>query len=54
VALEHVSTVWIFNPRIFRMLFLLSNKKTAFVCEFQHTPLWNFIFFLNVPLFLCM
>jgi hypothetical protein len=22
-ALEHVSTVWIFNPRIFHMLFLL-------------------------------
>jgi hypothetical protein len=33
-ALEYVSTVWFFNPRIFHMLFLLS--KTAFVCEFQH------------------
>jgi hypothetical protein len=25
-ALEHVSTVWIFNPRIFHMLFLLSKN----------------------------
>jgi hypothetical protein len=25
-ALEHVSTIWIFNPRIFHMLFLLSKK----------------------------
>jgi hypothetical protein len=24
-------------------------QKTAFVCEFQHTPLWKMIFFLNVP-----
>jgi hypothetical protein len=25
-AQEHVFTVWIFNPRIFHMLFLLSNN----------------------------
>jgi hypothetical protein len=25
-ALEHVSTIWIFNPRIFHMLFLLSTN----------------------------
>jgi hypothetical protein len=25
-ALEHVSTIWIFNPRIFHMLFLLSKN----------------------------
>jgi hypothetical protein len=25
-ALEHVSTVWIFNPRIFHMLILLSKN----------------------------
>jgi hypothetical protein len=25
-ALEHVSTVWIFNPRIFYMLFLLPKN----------------------------
>jgi hypothetical protein len=25
-ALEHVSIVWIFNPRIFHMLFLLSKN----------------------------
>jgi hypothetical protein len=24
-------------------------KKTAFVCEFQHTPLLKMIFCLNVP-----
>jgi hypothetical protein len=42
-ALEHVSTVRIFNLRIFHMLFLLS--KTAFVCEFQHTPLWKLMIF---------
>jgi hypothetical protein len=24
-ALEHVSIIWIFNPRIFHMLFLLSK-----------------------------
>jgi hypothetical protein len=26
VALEHVSTIWIFNLRIFHMLFLLSKN----------------------------
>jgi hypothetical protein len=26
-ALEHVFTVWIFNPRIFHMLFLLSKNS---------------------------
>jgi hypothetical protein len=25
-ALEHVSTIWFFNPRIFHMLFLLSKN----------------------------
>jgi hypothetical protein len=41
-ALEHVSTIWIFNPRIFHMLFLC--QKTAFVCEFLHTPSWKINF----------
>jgi hypothetical protein len=31
-ALEHVSTIWIFNPRIFHMLFYC--QKMAFVCEY--------------------
>jgi hypothetical protein len=30
---EHVSTIRIFNPRIFHMLFFWS--KNAFVCEFS-------------------
>jgi hypothetical protein len=42
-ALKHVFAIWIFNPIIFHMLFLLS--KTAFVCEFQHTPLCKMMFF---------
>jgi hypothetical protein len=42
-APKHVSTIWIFNPRIFHMLFLL--LKTAFVFEFQHIPLCKMIFF---------
>jgi hypothetical protein len=25
-----------------------TRKKTAFVSEFRHTPLWNFLFFFNV------
>jgi hypothetical protein len=36
----------VFNPRIFRMLFLLS--KSAFICEFQH-PLVEIDDFLKVP-----
>jgi hypothetical protein len=27
LCIEHVSTVWIFNPRIFHMLFLLSKNS---------------------------
>jgi hypothetical protein len=42
-ALEHVSTNWIFNPRIFHMLFLF--LKTALVCKIQHTPLWKLMIF---------
>jgi hypothetical protein len=30
-ALEHVSIVWIFNSRIFHMLFLLSKKWPSYV-----------------------
>jgi hypothetical protein len=36
-----MSSVQIFNPRIFHMLFLL--PKLAFVCEFQLTPSWKFM-----------
>jgi hypothetical protein len=42
-ALEHVSTIWIFNPRIFIWYFYC--QKMAFVCEFQHTPLWKLMFY---------
>jgi hypothetical protein len=37
---------WIFNPRIFHMLFYC--QKLAFVCEFQHTPLCKMTFFLRL------
>jgi hypothetical protein len=42
-ALEHVFTVRIFNPIIFYMLFYC--QKSAFVCEFQHTPMCKMTFF---------
>jgi hypothetical protein len=42
-ALECMFTVWISNIIIFICLFYC--QKTAFVCEFQHTPLRKMIFF---------
>jgi hypothetical protein len=39
----HMYTVWIFNPRILKMSFLLS--KMAFDGEFQHSSLWEIYFF---------
>jgi hypothetical protein len=41
-APKHVLIVWIFDTNFFVCLFYC--QKTAFVCEFQHTPLWNFFF----------
>jgi hypothetical protein len=42
-SLEYVFTIWIFNTIISCMFFYC--QKMAFVCEFQHTPLWKMIFF---------
>jgi hypothetical protein len=42
-APNHVLTDWIFNTTFFVCLF--NFQKTAFICEFQHTPLWEMIFF---------
>jgi hypothetical protein len=42
-APKHVLTIWISNTAIFCIPFYC--QKTAFVCEFQHTPLWKIIFF---------
>jgi hypothetical protein len=49
-ALEHVSTVRIFNPRNFHMLFLLS--KNGLCMWISAYPLAENVFFLNVPHFL--
>jgi hypothetical protein len=46
-ALEHVLTVWIFNPRMFHMLSLLS--KNGLCMWFSAYPLAENDFFLNVP-----
>jgi hypothetical protein len=46
-ALEHVFTIWIFNPRIFHMLFLLS--KNGLCVWISAYPLGENDFFLNVP-----
>jgi hypothetical protein len=46
-ALEHVFTVWIFNPRIFHMLFLLS--KNGLCMWISAYPLAENDFFLNIP-----
>jgi hypothetical protein len=46
-ALEHVSTVWIFNPRIFHMLFLLS--KNGLCMWISAYPLLEIDDFLKVP-----
>jgi hypothetical protein len=44
-TLEHVSTVWIFNPRIYHMLFLLSKNGLCMwisACEFPPCGNWWF------------
>jgi hypothetical protein len=46
-ALEHVSTVWIFNPRMFHMLFLLS--KNGLCMWISAYPLVEIDDFLKVP-----
>jgi hypothetical protein len=46
-ALEHVSAVWIFNPRIFHMLFLLS--KNGLCMWISAYPLVKTDDFLKVP-----
>jgi hypothetical protein len=46
-ALEHVFAVWIFNPRIFYMSFLLS--KNGLCMWISAYPLAENDFFLNVP-----
>jgi hypothetical protein len=46
-ALGHVSIVWIFNPRIFHMLFLLS--KNGLCMWISAYPLAENDFFFNVP-----
>jgi hypothetical protein len=51
-ALEHVSTVRIFNPRNFHMLFLL--LKNGLCMWISAYPLVENNFFLNVPLLLWM
>jgi hypothetical protein len=35
-----------FQYNDFRDVFSIVQQKTAFVCEFQHTSLWNFSFSL--------
>ena len=40
-----------FQYNNFSLCFLYC-QKTTFVCEFQHTPLWKIIFFLNASHFL--
>jgi hypothetical protein len=46
-ALEHVSAIWIFNPRIFHMLFLLS--KNNLLMWISAYPLVEIDDFLKVP-----
>jgi hypothetical protein len=46
-ALEHVFTVWIFNPRIFYVFFIV--KKNGLCMWISAYPLAENDFFLNVP-----
>jgi hypothetical protein len=45
--LEHVSTIWIFNPRIFHVLFLLS--RNGLCMRISAYPLVEIDDFLKVP-----